>query len=199
MKLYNYLNTKISIIGVLSLFIGLTSCGSYQYASYDTDGIYGEPEQNVEYTVKNVEYENQKVKETENSAYYKNYFKEKVTELDNMEGDIIFTDIDSYQGAYGIENDSLEYQENYAGWGYSDNITVNIYNREPLYSSFWYPHYGWYNNWNFGFGYYDYWYSPFYVGWNRPFWHSYYGFGYPYYYGYPYYGGYYNNYYYKNI
>ena len=155
MKLYNYLNTKISIIGALILMLGLTSCGSYQYASYDNDGIYGEPEKSYEVTT--VEYK-ETPKESDNSNYYKNYFKEKVTELDNIEGDVIFTDIDSYQGYY-VENDSLE-QENYAGWGYSDNVTVNIYNR-PLYGSMWYNGYygfnGWYNNWNYGFS--DYWYK----------------------------------------
>ena len=48
MKLYSYLNSKISIIGMLILALGLTSCGSYQYASYDYDGIYGEPEKSYE-------------------------------------------------------------------------------------------------------------------------------------------------------
>ena len=197
MKLYNYLNRKISVIGALILMLGLTSCGSYQYASYDNDGIYGEPDKS--YAVKSVEYQDNQetVNDSENSAYYKNYFKEKVTELDN--GDAIFTDIDAYQGNYDVENDSLN-QENYAGWGYSDNITVNIYNR-PHYNSMWYNGYygynGWYNNWNFGyFGYSDYWYSPFYVGWNRP-WRYGWGWGYPYNFGYPYYG--YNNFYYGNI
>ena len=201
MKLYSYLNSKISIIGMLILALGLTSCGSYQYASYDYDGIYGEPEKS--YEIKNVEYK-ETGNESENSAYYKNYFNEKATQLDYT-GDAIFTDIDAYQGSYGVENDSLN-QENYAGWGYSDDITVNIYNRAPLYDSFWYPGYGWYNDWNFGYGYYgysNYWYSPFYSGWGSP-WYYGYGYGYPYYgygygygYGYPYYG--YNNFYYGNI
>ena len=67
MKLYNYLNSKISIIGALILVLGLTSCGSYQYASYDNDGIYGEPDKN--YAVKNVEYQDNKeaAKESDNS------------------------------------------------------------------------------------------------------------------------------------
>ena len=188
---------------MLILALGLTSCGSYQYASYDYDGIYGEPEKS--YEIKNVEYK-ETGNESENSAYYKNYFNEKATQLDYT-GDAIFTDIDAYQGSYGVENDSLN-QENYAGWGYSDDITVNIYNRTPLYDSFWYPGYGWYNDWNFGYGYYgysNYWYSPFYSGWGSP-WNygfgfgygfPYYGYGYGYGYGYPYYG--YNNFYYGNI
>ena len=78
MKLYNYLNSKISIIGALILALGLTSCGSYQYASYDNDGIYGEPDKS--YAVKNVEYQDDQetANESENSTYYKNYFKERL-------------------------------------------------------------------------------------------------------------------------
>lgn len=190
MRLNNYLKSRINLVGALGLLIGLTSCGSYQYAGYENDGIYGSSERTVEY----VEVAPAQDTQNNNSEYYQNYFREKALELDNIDTDeLIFTDIDSYEGAYEVENDTLDY-EGYGGWGQNSNdVTINIYNNRPFYSNYWYPwswrnrfypYYGWHNNIAFGY-YYDYWYSPFYIGWNRPYWYNHY---------YPYYG--YSNFYY---
>ena len=65
MQLYNYLKPKMYFIGTLLLSFAFFSCGSYQYAGYENDSIYGDSERTVEYV--NEEPSN------DNSAYYKNY------------------------------------------------------------------------------------------------------------------------------
>lgn len=185
MDLNNYLKPKMQLIGMLSLLVGLTSCGSYQYAGYDDDSIYGSSERIVEYQ------EETTTSTGENSAYYQNYFRDKALELEDNE-DVIFTDIDSYE-SYSVENDSL-FEDHYAGWGYDNSdVTITIYNR-PYFNSYWnwaYPYNRWYSGWGWGYGFHD-WYSPYYIGWHRPF---FYGYNYPYFYSPYYYGGYYNSYY----
>ena len=190
MQLYNYFNSKMRFVGALILLIGVSSCGSYQYAGYEDDSIYGTSQRPVEQQ----EVVTTEVAEASNSDYYQNYFKERSIELENHGEDAIFTDIDSYQ----TTNDSLDYQGN-AGWGYtqSDNATITIYNNQPWGFGFWGD---W--RWNFrnspyywNYGIYDpFWCPPFYASyWNRPYWR--YG-----YYNYPYYGhyGWNNNFYYGN-
>ena len=195
MRLNNYLNSRINLVGAFCLLIGLTSCGSYQYAGYQDDGIYGTPERTIEV----VEVTPTQETPNTNSDYYQNYFREKALELDNMNTDeLIFTDIDEYESST-IENDSLDYQ-GFGGWGQnSSDVTVTIYNR-PFINSYYpwswrnrflYPYNGWYNgwaHWNYGYGFYDPWYSPFYLGWNSPFWFN----------NYPFYGYGYSNFYYGN-
>ena len=192
MYLNNYLKSKIHLIGALSLLFGLASCGSYQYAGQNEDSVYGDSERTVERPVSNVEIE----PATKGSDYYQNYFKEKSQQLDNLsEDDVIFTDIDSYSGDYDVENDSITYTENYAGWGQdNDDVTINIYGGSAFYNpwnSLFYP--SW--RWNYGYGYgWGYGFNDFY--WCPPYWGSYYSaWNYPYY-GYGnYYGGYYGNHY----
>ncbi len=42
MKLNNYINSKVTYLSLTGLILlGLTSCGSYQSATYEDDGIYG--------------------------------------------------------------------------------------------------------------------------------------------------------------
>ncbi|WP_262732532.1 hypothetical protein [Gaetbulibacter sp. NE] len=197
MQFKNYIISKLPFFVALSFAFVLASCGSYQYVGYDNDGIYNSD---------GVVYEEDTYQETTSASgsYYKNYFAEKSQQYESIpEENIIFTDIESYEGNYTEEEDTTDEYNGYAGWGQdSDNITINVYSN-----------YGW-NNW----GYYNYW------GWNRPFyswnrwntwgwnswgwnnwaWNSgwgYYGYnsfwGNPYYNGF-YYGGYYNRPYYYN-
>ena len=53
MRFNNYIKTKLPFFVVLGFSFILVSCGSYQYVSSDSDGIYGEREivyQNTENT-----------------------------------------------------------------------------------------------------------------------------------------------------
>lgn len=185
MLLNNYFKNKLPLLAVLTLLIGLTSCGSYQYVGQDSDGIYGPSDRRVEYREVPVRVANADAQN--NNSYYKNYFKEKSLEYENesLENEI-FTDIDSYEGNYALENDSLEIAyEGYGGWGQnSSEVSINVYPNYGFNNYWWHrPYYAW------GWGGY---YGPFYSGWgygfNSFYWHS------PYYGGY--YGSFYNPYYY---
>ncbi|RLD28085.1 MAG: hypothetical protein DRI75_07800 [Bacteroidetes bacterium] len=199
--IYNQ-KSKMHLIGALGLLFSLVSCGSYQYAGYD-DGIYATSERNVEYQT-----ETSRVATTsQNSSYYQNYFKEKAQELDYLsQDDVIFTDIDSYEGNYEAENDTLVYaQESYAGWGQNTTeVSINVYNSGYLFNNWWYrPYYSY--GYGYGYGYYNNWYNPYrfygYSNWYNPYgYYGFYNWHNPYYYGsyysnYGYYGNYYNSYY----
>ncbi|MBT8311195.1 MAG: hypothetical protein HKO72_11115, partial [Flavobacteriaceae bacterium] len=121
MQLKNYLKDKMPMVAALGVLLGLSSCGSYQYAGYEDD-IYGVSERRVEYQEQRTERD----VEQNNNTYYKNYFAEKSQELDAIaQENEIFTDIDSYEGSYS-ESDSLEFDPTgYAGWG-QDNTQVTI-------------------------------------------------------------------------
>ena len=114
---------KLPFFVALGLLAVLTSCGSFQYAGYDNDGVYntGQNDNNVEQPVATTS--------TNESSYYKNYFAENSAELDAFtEESEIFTDIDSYEGNY-IERaqDTLEQRPVYGGWGQAnDNVTINL-------------------------------------------------------------------------
>ena len=149
-----------SLIGLLSLFV--ISCGSYQNSSYyENDGIYGTNGEKI------VIKENQS---SPSAIQYKDYFNS--LQYTDQSGEF-FTDVSSYAGNYGSENDSIQAPSvGYAAWGSSPNETnVTVY---P--DSYWSVGFG------FGYPYYGY-------GWGYP----YYGWGYPGYgWGYPGYGwGYY--------
>lgn len=177
----------------LLFFSGLTSillvsCGSYQAATYEDDGIYSS-EAPQKRTVVVVEKPN-----SENSKYYEEYFGRTVTDYGEIVEDEIFTDVDNYSSQEVVEQDAEVARESYAAWeDAGDNVTVNVYNTQPYYNSFYRP----YNNWG---GYYYGGWNNYYGGWNNyynawPFcglswgWGSYYNnYGY---YGHPYY---YNNY-----
>ena len=179
--------SKMPLIGTLGLLFSLASCGSYQYAGYGDDSVYG--------TSRTVEYQTETSNQapSQNSTYYQNYFQEKSQELDYLaQEDVIFTDIDSYEGNYEVENDTLvEYEESYAGWGQSPSeVSINVYSGFG-YGGYGYPYYGsYYSNWYYP--YRNYGYGGFGFGFS--------GYGYPYYsygYGYPYYGYGYSNYGYR--
>ena len=191
---FNYVITKIPYLATLTLLFSLASCGSYEYVGHDNDGIYGSGNRNVEYqTDKDTE-----VQPTDNGNYYKNYFKEKSIDYENMtENGEVFTDIDSYQGDYNEQIiDTLEYENAYSGWGQNnDDVTINIYNGGFNYWGF-RPYYGSY--WNYGWGYagfynpffYNSWfYSPYYYGYGHGFGYGYGYYGHPFYYNNNYYGG----------
>jgi len=80
------------VIALGALFM-LSSCGSYQYAGYDNDGIYSSDE-----VVVDVE---QASTNRTNDNYYANYFGELATDaqLAQEESGEIFTDIDSYSSS----------------------------------------------------------------------------------------------------
>lgn len=154
------------IFGFLSIFIIMTSCGSYQNSSYyDTDGIYSTTDSRIQ----------RRVLPNESATAYQNYFS---SLQDNNDSTAIFTDVDKYSN-YNYQANQQN-SPNYTSWGSnSQDVTINYY-----------P-----NNWEFPFGYgYPYfgfgWANSFYgFGWNSPYnyWNSYYGWGYPYFrYGYNY-------------
>ena len=191
MRSYYYVQSKMHYFGIVVLALLMSSCGSYQYAGYEEDAIYGESERRVEY----VETEPEQA-ETDNNGYYKNYFKEKTLQYESIaQEDAVFTDIDSYEGSYEEENDSLRYTEGYGAWGQDHNeaVVINVYQNN--WAGWYYP-YSW--RWGYNWGY-NYW------GWNSWGWNSW-GWGYnnwcpPFYgggyWGYPYaYGGYWGHPYY---
>lgn len=149
-------------LGVLAM---LTSCGSFQYAGYDNDGIYSTENYNTEV----VEQEPEVTTSTEDSNYYKNYFAENTAQLNAAtEESEIFTDIDSYEGNY-LERaqDTLEQRPAYGGWGQNGNVTINIidngwgWNNWGINDPWFYGGWGW-NNWGWG--------RPW--GWNRWGWNN---------------------------
>lgn len=199
MYFISYPKIKITIASILAL--GFFSCGSYQYAGSDNDGIYSS-EGEVVYV--------EKVEQSpaqEDNSYYQNYFKEKRMQYDAMNAESeIFTDADSYSsdGNY-VEHDSLDNSyRGYGGWGSdSDEIVINYYNNNWV-DPFWGPYgWGWSAGWGWGWNYPYYgwgWSTGWGWGWNYPYygwgWGAGWGWNYPYYgwgWNYPYYGGYYYN------
>lgn len=189
MRLINYLQTKLPVLAIFGLALGMTSCGSYQYVGQNSDGIYGEENRQVEAVP-------EKTQEANNNNYYKNYFKEKSLEMEASDENEVFVDIDSYQGNY---SDEANQEEGYGAWGENGTeVTVNVYDNG----------WGFYNNWNRPFWGWNRWgWNRNFVGWNGGFWNG--GFGWnsgfynsfwcPPYYGYafnglPQYYGYYGRY-----
>ena len=87
---------KLPFFVAIGLMAVLTSCGSFQYAGYDNDGIYATDDYDDTYVEQPVA-----TTSTEDSNYYKNYFAENSAQLDAAtEESEIFTDIDSYEGNY---------------------------------------------------------------------------------------------------
>lgn len=150
MQLNTITNQKLPFFVALGLMVVLTSCGSFQYAGYDNDGIYTTDEDiNVERVVVTTS--------TDDSNYYKNYFAENAAEVGAITQESeIFTEIDSYQGNYTeIDQDTLEQRPVYGGWGQNNStVTINVIDNG------WY---GWNDPWlwNGGFGVASW-------GWGRP-------------------------------
>ncbi len=198
-------NQKLPFFVALGLLSILASCGSYQYAGYDNDGIYSSGRESV--VVENVK----DVTTTDtNATYYKNYFSQNQADVETIqEQNEIFTDIDAYEGTY-TDSTALETQttQAYGGWGdTSESITINYINNgwgwnNPLWTTWGYgwPYGGWYGGWGGGWGGWGYgdWYGGWgwggwgwgagwgyggwYGGWGYPGW-GYPGWGYNGYYG----------------
>ncbi|MBT8258840.1 MAG: hypothetical protein KJO49_10245 [Bacteroidia bacterium] len=164
MQSNNYLQSKMHYFGIVGLAFLLVSCGSYQYAGYEEDAIYGESGYEVEYVER---VQTGDVNTDPDNGYYKNYFKEKALQYEAVsESDAVFTDIDSYEGNYEEENDSIRYTEGYAGWGQDHNqdVSINIYGG-GLYNNIWWNRpIGW--NWGWNYGY------PYGYGWNNWGWNN---------------------------
>ena len=210
---YKFTNIKTLLFGPLALL--LASCGSYEYAGYENDGIYSPNNTGSEEAYAEADYEEHE-DSYEDALYYKNLFGEKSNQFGNIaqEG-LIFTDVEGYTSTGSYDDDAalleteLAYTGGHGAWGSSaDRISVNIYN-DPFYSSFYHPYhnpfyggfypyrgygygYGWNDwGWNYGFGYGGYgyggygYYNPW--RWSNPGWHR--GWAYN-----PYrYGGYYSS------
>lgn len=207
---YQHTFLRALFFGPLALV--LASCGSYQYAGYDHDGIYSNGTSVAErYT------EDDHTESYEKSLYYQQVFSQKADEFGQMaQGSAIFTDIDSYSsGTYQGEYVETQGYQAYGGWGdQADEIAINIYNDPFIYPPY-YSYYGHYYHpfsaWNYGYGYhhgYPWYYSPWHyspwryggygpwgyasVGWGYGYGH--WGYGYNNW-GYGNYRPYYNNYY----
>ena len=187
MRLKNYFqkNGAVGTFLAASLLM-LTSCGSYEYVSYD-DGIYGEARSQRSY-----EPQPTATKTETSSNYYSNYFSEKSAQIDNvMEQDAIFTDIDSYSSenynASDTTNVALAYEGGQPAWGSDyDEVSVNIINTgwNNWGWNAWGPGIGWgWNNWGYNsWGWNAGWGPGF--GWNAGLgWNAGFGWGNPYWYG----------------
>ena len=180
------------MLAVAGMVFTLTSCGSYQYAGTDNDGIYESSSEPVVYAESAGQNNNDNV----NNSYYKNYFKEQSSEYDymNVEPEV-FTDVDSYEGKY-VEQDSTQ-REQYPGWGQNnEDVTVNVYaGWNGFYDPFWNVGWGWNAGWGWGWnaGWGWGWNAGWGWGWNagfyNPYWCGPYGYyGNPYFYNNPYFG-----------
>ena len=124
MKLY-YTSLKTNrflLLFATSLFF--ISCGTYQSAYNDNDGIYGDIK--TETKRKKVVI----VDREEYKKYNQDYFTKEVERLDNLNGTDIFTDIDNYNSldTLNVEEEIVEdvndnrftYNEE-TPWGYDSN------------------------------------------------------------------------------
>ena len=189
--LYKNLNLS-QLILIISANLLLISCGSYQ-SIYNEDGIYDD-----DTSVKNKK-QIVVVTKKEYKEYDDNYFTKRLEELETIDNNDYFTDVDTYNSDSiyvddEIIDETLNYNSNQP-WGYDNNdviVHVNL-NSNP----FWYGYdnyYGYgYNRWQNNF-----WGNNF---WNyNPYWHPYHrnyawnmGLYNPYYYNRPW-----NNYRYDN-
>jgi hypothetical protein len=168
--IYHFKNNIKAIHLMAVTFLILTSCGTYQQATYD-DGIYGTEEPRRE-TVEVV----QDVNPSSNA--YQNYFEQKSFEAEDRYGDI-FTDVESYTSQNNTEPqtetnvDAIGYSESYSPWGETaDNITINVYGGPQIGWSNWgwgWNNWGWnswgWNRWGWG------------LGWNNWGWNGWNGWG----------------------
>jgi len=182
---------EISFFALIGILI--TSCGSYQQASYyDNDGIYSSSNKQVTTNNKQAV-----VKKTDNT--YANYFGEKANEYNDILENEIFTDVDSYYSNQlndstdvALQTDYINQNNNYngtAGWGENPtNVSINIHDNWGWNNAGFFNNWGWgnagfYNNWGYG----GYGWNRFYSPWrNRGFYNNW-GYGYGFNYGW---GGY---------
>jgi hypothetical protein len=153
MQFNTNLPEKLPVFVALGLMAVLTSCGSFQYAGYENDGIYSSETYNDDVVVETVV-----STAIDDSNYYKNYFAENKAQVDAITTESeIFTDVDSYEGNYMERaQDTIEERPPYGGWGQSnENVTINYIDNGWM---------GWNDPWlwNGGFGFNNW-------GWNRGF------------------------------
>ena len=177
-------NKLLNFRAVLSGFgalMFLASCSSYQYAGYDSDGIYAPSDGEVAYTADDYE------ESYQDALYYKQLFAEKADDFEEVpEEGAIFTDIEGYSSEYddiAYQEEGLDYQTGHPAWGTDpDRISINIYedwSYNPFYNPYINPYYA---------GFYDPFLSPGYGYAYNPYGYAYgYGYGYPYGYRYGYY------------
>ena len=178
---YQFKGKMLVLVGGFASIL-LASCGTYQAATYDDDGIYNS---NKPVIASN---ETVVVKDNANSKYYEEYFGKTVTDYGDIVDDEVFTDVDNYSSQTVVEQETEVATESYSAWeDAGDNVTINVYNSSPYYNSYWRP----YNYWN-SYHYSSWYYCPPSWGWSNNF-YGYYGNPYNHYgyYGNPYY---YNNY-----
>lgn len=190
----------------------MSSCGSYQPASYYDDGIYSSGNRVVRVEKRNADAVRAQEQESDR---YGEYFGQRADQIGELLDQEVFTDIDGYSSQandsipYGEQTDYLAQNNTYSGYpGWGDNpssISINVYDNSwgwgglygfgGMYA--WGSPYSWGYGWNrpyygWGLG----WYSPWrYNSWG---WAGYYGsWGYPYAWGYGYWNRpyYYSNYY----
>lgn len=167
---------SFSVLGIIFLNgLLFTACGSFQNASYYSDGIYND--ENVIVI--------RRAKKQPAANAYTQYFDQQAQQYswDDSSNDVALTNVDSLN-----QGNLNNYQSN-PNWGGGNKTTQVIIQSTPL-------NFGFGGNWGFG-GFYDpylaYWdynfYNPY--RWNRFAW----GFNRPFFNGYyPYYGnGFYNN------
>lgn len=198
MRVIYYLQNNIRAIHILAItFLTLTSCGTYQQASYDDDGIYGSGQERRQTT--------EVATTTNGNSAYQNYFEQKSLEADDRYGDI-FTDVDSYSSEENLDSETnteaIGYSESYSPWGdTTDDIIINVYSSPIGYGGWGFNRWGYgfnrwgFNNfgynWGFGFGG-AYWcpYPPYPSFWSPGFYNPYYGYAGFYGYGHPYFNRY---------
>ena len=196
MRVIYYLQNNIRAIHIVAItFLTLTSCGTYQQASYDDDGIYGSNEERRQTT---------EVATVNKNGAYQNYFEQKSLEADDRYGDV-FTDVDSYSSQENLDSETdteaIGYSESYSPWGdVADNVVVNIYSSSVGFGGWGFGGWGfnngwgynrWGNNWGLGFGG-AFWspYPPYPGFWSPGFYNPYFGYGGFYGYGHPYFNRY---------
>jgi uncharacterized membrane protein YgcG len=160
-----------ALVGFLSVFI--FSCGSFQNTSYyDRDGIYGSGNETSQ----------QATQPTNQAAQYSNYFS---SLQDPQQSAETFTDVDHYTSVSDsvAPQHTTQYTSEYTGsqgaWGSNATTTnFNFYNTNWGMNNYWYNSY-----WNdpFLFWGWDYWYSPYNMGWGFQPYMNYFGGFYPYY------------------
>ncbi|MDC7999406.1 hypothetical protein [Gilvibacter sediminis] len=118
-----------TLVGLFGLL--LTSCGTYQNASYSEDGIYSTGTMGV--PSDNTGTQTAAANQNANSNYYKQYFGTKSAQISNISDQAdIFTDIDSYTSAETVDDNGLivieDDQESFGPWGTNaTDVTVNVY------------------------------------------------------------------------
>jgi hypothetical protein len=155
------------------------SCGSYQSATYDDDGIYNNV--NTRNVVKK-QVITKEVPVSNNVRYYEKVFSHPVVDYgQNNNEQEVFTDVDSYSTqTTGINTSAVI--ETYGAWeDADDSVTINVYtNPEPLFYNYWGPYNYWNNFYYTGWGFYG-------ANWGWPYYGNHYvNYGYPYYNGYRY-------------